>query len=101
MHNFMVYDEGLAYRISELFSDFQNVKEKKMFGGIAYVVNGKMSCGIVKEELMGRVDAREMDFAGRPMKGFIYVSTDGLEENEDLKKWVMRGYDYANSLPSK
>lgn len=53
MHNFMVYDEGLANRISELFSDLQNVKEKKLFGGIVYVVNGNlvfliMSCGIVK-----------------------------------------------------
>lgn len=42
-----------------------------------------------------------MDFTGRSMKGFIYVSTDGFEEDEDLKKWVMRGYDYADSLPSK
>lgn len=60
MHNFMVYDEGLANRISELFSDLLNVKEKKLFGGIVYVVNGNlvfliMSCGIVKEELMVRV----------------------------------------------
>lgn len=85
MHNFMVYDEGLANRISELFSDLLNVKEKKLFGGIAYVVNGNlvfliMSCGIVKEELMVRV--------GKEKYNDFLSDLNNLVFSFMLEKWI-------------
>jgi len=109
----MVYDEGVAFRISELLSERYDLIEKKMFGGIAYMVNGNMSCGIIGEDLMVRVAkenyeqylekefVREMDFTGRSLKGMIYVSPGGIEEDEDLDYWVNAGIEYANSLPPK
>lgn len=85
MHNFMVYDEGLANRISELFSDLLNVKEKKLFGGIVYVVNGNlvfliMSCGIVKEELMVRV--------GKEKYNDFLSDLNNLVFSFMLEKWI-------------
>ena len=77
----MAYDEGLAQRIRELLEDTPNLSEKKMFGGVAFLVNGSMAVGIIKDELMVRVGpeahdhaiaephARPMDFTGRPLRG--------------------------------
>lgn len=109
----MAYDDGLAHRIRELTEDDPTVVEKKMFGGLCFLVSGNMCCGVVRDELMLRVGpesyaeclglphAREMDFTGRAMKGMIYVSTDGFEEDEDLEAWVGRGLEFARSLPPK
>jgi len=109
----MAYDEGLAERIRGLLSDRRDVSEKKMFGGIGFMVRGHMSVGIVKDDLMVRVGletyedlvqqphARPMDFTGRPMKGFVYVASAGLEEDEDLERWVAHGLKYTMSLPPK
>ena len=77
------------------------------------MVSGHMCCGIVGEELMARVGphayeeclglphAREMDFTGRPLRGMVYVATDGVEEDEDLAAWVDRGLAFARSLPPR
>jgi TfoX/Sxy family transcriptional regulator of competence genes len=109
----MAYDEGLAQRIRELMADEQGVSEKRMFGGIAFLLNGNMSVGVVKDNLMVRVgpDAyerlvrerhtRKMDFTGNPMKGFVYVAPEGLESDADLSRWVAHGLTYARSLPRK
>ena len=109
----MAYDEGLAQRIRETLSDRSDVAERKMFGGLCFMVRGHMSCGIVKDELMVRVGkdayedsltlphAREMDFTGRAMKGMVYVAQDGLEADADLAAWVGRGTTNAESLPPK
>jgi len=109
----MAFDEGLAHRLRELTEERSNISEKKMFGGLCFLVSGNMCFGIVGEELMVRVGpdaypdylalphAREMDFTGRAMKGMIYVSTDGFEEDEDLEAWVGRGMAFAASLPAK
>lgn len=109
----MAYDEGLAQRIRERLDEERGVTEKRMFGGLAFLVDGNMSVGVVGEELMVRVGAdayeatlalphaREMDFTGRPMKGFVYVATAGFEGDEDLGAWVDRGLDFARSLPRK
>jgi len=109
----MAYDEGLAERIRGILRDRRDVSEKKMFGGIAFIVRGHMSVGIVKDDLMVRVGpetyedlvrqphARPMDFTGRPMKGFVYVASAGFEEDEDLERWVGHGLKYAMSLPPK
>ena len=113
----MAYDEGLAQRIRETLADYEDasfdIVEKKMFGGIAFMLNGNMSTGVVGDELMVRTGpdgygdalaqphARPMDFTGKPMKGFIYVSAEGIAEDEDLAAWVERGVTFASSLPAK
>jgi hypothetical protein len=90
-----------------------DVSEKRMFGGIAFLVRGHMSVGIVQDKLMVRVGpdsyervlrerhARRMDFTGRPMKGFVYVVADGYERDADLQRWVDLGVGYVTSLPAK
>ena len=109
----MAYDQGLAERIREILVDRQDVSEKLMFGGLAFMIRGHMSVGIVKNELMVRVSpdafeklvkqphARPMDFTGRPMKGFVFVAHAGIEADEDLQRWVGHGVDNAKSLPVK
>jgi TfoX/Sxy family transcriptional regulator of competence genes len=109
----MAYDEGLAYRLSEVYAVVPNVIEKKMFGGLAFMVNGHMSCGIVNDTLMARVGpdqyfealersyTRPMDFTGKPMKGFVYVSPEGFESDEELKLWVQLSLDFVLTLPPK
>jgi TfoX/Sxy family transcriptional regulator of competence genes len=109
----MAYDEGLAERIRGVLDERPGVSEKRMFGGIAFLVNGHMSVGIVENKLMVRVGpdsydrvlrerhARRMDFTGRPMKGFVYVVADGYEADADLRRWVDLGVSYVTTLPAK
>src|SRR5262245_24010465 len=109
----MAYDEGLAERIRGVLRDEPAVSERRMFGGLAFLVRGNMCVGIVGDDLMVRVGpeaheqlvraphAREMDFTGRPMKGFIYVAADGYESDADLESWVQRGMAYVSALPRK
>ena len=109
----MAYDEGLAERIRGTLDERADVSERRMFGGIAFLVRGHMSVGIVEDKLMVRVGpdtydrvlrlphARKMDFTGRPMKGFIYVVSEGYELDEDLQRWVDLGVGFATSLPAK
>ena len=109
----MAYDEELADRIRQLTSGVSGVTEKKMFGGIAFMVNGNMACGPIKNGLMVRVgpdvyeealkqpEASELGFTGRPMRGMIEVGNEALADDELLEDWVQRGIDFASSLPSK
>jgi TfoX/Sxy family transcriptional regulator of competence genes len=109
----MAYDEDLANRTRKTLADQSNVTEKKMFGGLVFMVNGHMCCGVVKEELMVRVGpgqheaalalpyTRPMDPARKSGRGFVYVSPDGLREEADLSAWVGRGLSYVTSLPPK
>jgi TfoX/Sxy family transcriptional regulator of competence genes len=109
----MPYDEGLAERLREIYSQVDGVTEKRMFGGLAFMVRGHMSCGIVKETLMVRIGpdlyeealsrphAREMDFTGKAMKGFVYVSPEGFESDDDLNDWVQLSYEFVSTLPPK
>jgi hypothetical protein len=109
----MAYDEGVAQRIREIFGDRNNVIEKKMFGGLAFLLNGNMCCGVVGDTLMARVGAerygealerphaREMDFTGRSLKGFVYVAPEGFAEDEDLRGWAGMCVDFVASLPAK
>ena len=83
----MAYDEGLAQRVREVLAERSDLSERKMFGGLCFLVNGNMCCGVVRDELMVRVGpdaydeslslphARKMDITGRPMKGFVYRSS--------------------------
>lgn len=109
----MAFDEGLAERVRGILEERGRVSERRMFGGLAFLVRGNMTVGIVKDELMVRAGpenhgqllrephARAMDFTGRPMKGFVFVSSEGLESDADLERWVERGLAYGASLPAK
>jgi hypothetical protein len=109
----MAYDEGLAARVREVIGDRPRVAEKKMFGGLAFLVHGNMACGVRGDDLIVRVapevaDAalgergvRPFDLTGRPMKGWLLVAGDGHAEDDDLRGWVGRGVAYAASLPPK
>lgn len=109
----MPYDEGLAERLREVFSTHKDVTEKKMFGGIAFMVSGNMCCGVVNDTLMARVGpdhfeaalkrphVRKMDFTGKPLKGFVYVAPEGFESDEDLAGWVQVSLDFVTTLPAK
>ena len=109
----MAYDEKLADRVREVLKRRRGIEEKKMFGGLAFLVNGNMACGIVGEDLMVRVGAdahqaalkkpgaRPMDFTGRPMKGMVYVAPSALRRSTTLEAWVKQGLTFARSLPPK
>lgn len=109
----MAYDEDLALRLRVAFQDETDVVEKKMFGGMAFMVRGNMCCGVTGSDLMVRVGAeqydnaislphaRPMDFTGRPMKGFVYVDGEGVDTNENLKEWVNRSMNFVSTLPPK
>ena len=109
----MAYDPGLAARLSELLEDRPGIDRRKMFGGLALLCRGHMFVGIAGETLMVRVGperypqalrkphVREMDFTGRPMKGYVYVDPAGYESDEDLAGWVDAGLALVASLPDK
>ena len=109
----MTFDERLAERIRRLIHGDQGISERKMFGGLCFMTNGNMCFGIVGNELMLRVgvDAyeetlaqahvREMDFTGRSIRGMVYITQDGISEDENLSEWLRRGLDHAGSLPPK
>ena len=110
----MAYDEGLAQRIREILveQDLTPV-EKNMFGGLSFMLQGNFACGLTKDDLVVRVgparyaealahpQAREMDFTGRPMKGWVYVNPEGYEADGNLAAWIQQGIDFALSLPPK
>ena len=98
----MPYDEKLALRIREMLSDTPRVEEKRMMGGLTFMVNKKMCVGILRDELMVRLapeeyeaalerpGCREMNFTGRPMKGFVFVGQEGTKGAKNLQFWVDR-----------
>lgn len=103
----MAYDEFLADRIRAALKDKQiSFDEKKMMGGLCYMVDEKMCVGVIKDNLMARIDpaiqeqalsrkgCKEMDFNGRSMKGFIFVAPEGLDMHEDLDYWIQLCLDF-------
>ena len=109
----MAYDEGLADRIRDLLSAHSEVSERKMFGGIAFMVGGNMAVGVLREDLIVRLAREEaakalaeegiveFDFTGRPAKGMIFVAPEQTADEKSLAGWVEAGAGYAASLPSK
>jgi TfoX/Sxy family transcriptional regulator of competence genes len=109
----MAYDEGLAQRVREVLDDAPGLVEKRMFGGVGFMLQGNMACGVNGQDLIVRVGpdrytealaqphAREFDLTGRPMKGWVTVTPDGYEADEDLERWVQQGVAFAMSLPAK
>jgi len=109
----MPFDEALAERVRPLLRGSHSLKEKRMFGGLAFMVNGHMCCGIVGNDFVIRTGpdqykaalsqphARPMDFTGRAMRGFVYVNPSGSRCARGLKTWVRRGMRFILSLPKK
>lgn len=109
----MAYDEAVAGRIRTGLRARRDVEEKRMFGGIAFMVAGHMAVGVVGDELMVRVGpeghakavarrhARPMDFTGRPLKGFVYVAPAGFRSDADLRRWLDTAVTFAKTLPAK
>jgi len=109
----MAYDQELATRIRVLLQARDDVIEKRMFGGLAFMVRGHMSCGIVASSLMARVapeeaeallrepHVRPMDFTGRAMRGFVFVDAPAFATAATLRTWIDRTTAYAEALPVK
>jgi TfoX/Sxy family transcriptional regulator of competence genes len=106
-------DETLAKRIRTLLAGHEGLTEKRMFGGLAFMLRGNMCAGVVKEDLMVRVGpaacaelasrphARPMDFTGKPLKGFLFVAPPGTASDLELRSWLDRAVAFAASLPHK
>ena len=109
----MAYDERLAERVLDILGPEPSLVQKKMFGGVAFMLQGNMACGVLKSDLMVRVPkdeyeaalaqphVREMEFTGRPMRGFVVVSPEATDDDASLEDWVATGAAYALSLPPK
>jgi TfoX/Sxy family transcriptional regulator of competence genes len=109
----VAFDERLAERVSAVLLEVPDVREQKMFGGIAFMVGGHMACGVVGDELMVRLgeegaDAaldephvRPMDFTGRPMNTMVFVEPGGIDTDTALAGWVARALSYVGTLPPK
>lgn len=107
----MAFNEDLADRIRSVLG--ASATERKMFGGLAFMVDGHMACGVLKDELMVRVGpetydatvelphARPMDFTRRVMRGFVIVAEEGLRSHQQLQSWVDKGVRFVRSLPPK
>ena len=103
----MAYDKLLADRIAVILQQ-KHVKyiEKKMFGGLCFMVDDKMCIGIIKDELMARIDpkeeatllrkkaSRKMDFTGRPMKGYLSIAPEGIDGDSNLQFWIERCLEF-------
>jgi len=102
----MAYNIELADRIRERFAEQDNVEEKEMMGGLTFMYNGKMCVGIIKDELMCRIDpsihdasveltgSRTMDFTKRPMKGYVMISEIGMKSKNDFDYWIGLALDF-------
>jgi len=109
----MAYSEALADRIRGVLGRRQRISEKRMFGGLAFLVDGKMFCGVIESDLMARVGpkaweralarpyARPMDFTGRPLTGYVYVAPPGVRTAASLRKWVEQALGYTRTLPGQ
>ncbi len=109
----MAYNECLAERVRGILTKHPTLAERRMFGGISFMLQGNFCCGVVNDDLVVRVGpesyegaltqaaTREMDFTGRPMTGWVYVAAAGLESSSALAEWVSCGVQFALSLPAK
>ena len=109
----MAYDEKLAERVRAMLGHRDDIVEKKMFGGIAFMLHGNMGCGIAKGALMLRLGpeaaakalkqkhTRPMDFTGRAMTGMLYVDDGGVKTGKQLRAWIDKVEAFADTLPAK
>ena len=108
----MAYNEKLADRIRTLLQHLKKVEEKEMMGGLTFMVNGKMCVGIIKDEMMCRIDpalhemavekngCRTMDFTGRPMKGYVMVDESGMKTKKEFDYWISLALDFNKKAKS-
>ena len=109
----MAYSDTLANRVRQLLAPKNLlVEEKKMMGGLTFMVNGKMCVGILKDDLMARIapeeyenaleqnGCREMDFTGKPMKGFVFIDPQGTDQDEDLEYWIKLALNFNKRAKS-
>ena len=109
----MVYHERLTERVLDILGAEPSLVQKKMFGGVAVMLQGNLACGVMRDDLIVRVPkdeyaaalaqphVREMDFTGRPMRGWVVVGPEGTDDDASLQDWVATGAAYALSLPPK
>jgi TfoX/Sxy family transcriptional regulator of competence genes len=109
----MAYDESIADRVREVLAPRADLSERKMFGGVAFMIAGNMAVGVIGDDLMVRLDpadaeqalsephTRPMDFTGKSMKGMVFVDSAGTAADDDLASWADAGADFAASLPPK
>jgi hypothetical protein len=109
----MAFNAQLADRIRKILDPQPDLVEKKMFGGVGFLLNGNMACGVHGDNLIIRLDPEEtgqalskphthvFDLTGRPMRGWILVQPEGVTTKAALSKWVQVGVKYASSLPAK
>ncbi len=109
----MTYNTGLAQRMRNHLNQIPYLTEKAMFGGVAFMVNGNMACGVHKQSMIVRVGSEKHDLAmalphthifdltGRPMAGWVLIDPEGCEGDEQLQAWIQKGLDFARSLPAK
>jgi len=108
----MAYDENLANRIRERFAELSGVEEKEMMGGLVFMYNDKMCVGIIKDEMMCRIDpglhelavektgCRTMDFTKRPMKGYVMINGSGMKTKKDLDYWIDLAIEFNKKAKS-
>ncbi|MCX6351516.1 MAG: TfoX/Sxy family protein [Bacteroidetes bacterium] len=108
----MAYNEGLADRIREALQYQPDIKEKEMMGGLTFMVNDKMCVGIIKDEMMCRIDpnfhetaiektgCRTMDFTKRPMKGYVMVEDIGMHTDEEFDYWISLCLEFNSKAKS-
>ena len=109
----MAYDERLAERVERMMGDLAGLETRKMFGGMAYLLNGNMACGVVDDLVVLRLGNEgaeraldedfivPMDFTGRPIRSMVYLLPDGHASGSRLKKWVRGAIEFASALPAK
>lgn len=109
----MAFDETLAKRVRRHFDRRTDFVEKHMFGGVCFMIRGRMCCGIIDSSLMVRLDpdeadrvvdhphVRPMDFTGRPMRGYLFVDPEGIESPKALKSWIDRCVAHVETMPLK
>jgi len=109
----VAFDESLAERIRQRLTRRKNVEEKKMFGGVGFLLNGNLLVGVWKDSLCVRLGpdqaeeailephVKEFDITGRPMKGWALVEPEGVEDDDQLKGWIQRAVKFVGKLPAK
>ena len=109
----MAFSESLAARIRDALARKKSVEEKKMFGGVGFLLNGNMLVGVWKDSLIVRLGSDEgevallephvkaFDITGRPMKGWVLVEPEGVAQNDQLKDWIQRAMKFVGKLAAK
>jgi TfoX/Sxy family transcriptional regulator of competence genes len=109
----MAFDESLAQRIRDALARKKNIEEKKMFGGIGFLLSGNLLVGVWKNSLIARLGpeqgdeallephVKEFDITGKPMKGWVLVEPEGVEDDNQLSAWIRRAVKFIGALPAK